>query len=255
MFLLFLLLASPIGANEKTQSITDEAVKVENDQSALKSITVATVQHVPTSSIYVVRGKVRYENVEGIAYLEMWNIFPDGSRYFSRTLGEYGPMQSIRGTSDWRDFELPFNLMDEKLESITLEINVVMPGKGTIKLSAMTISDSSEWFSDRANSYIGGILGTLCGLYGALFGTVAGLLVPQGKGRFWVMGLLFFGLVMGIILLILGIYAFYVGQAYHVYYPFASCGAIMTFLMLIFVPTMRKEYAKAELRKIQALDV
>lgn len=251
-----------IFANTEAQPISSEAVKVENDQSLWKSVTVATVKHVPTTPIYVVRGKVRYENVEGIAYLEMWNILPDGRRFFSRTLGEYGTMQSIRGTSGWRDFELPADLTGVPLpESMTLEINIVMPGKGSIKVSAMTISDIStgiagEWFSSRTSGIVGGILGGgVCGTFGAVFGIVAGLLVPRGKGRRWVMGLLLFGLVMGAVQLVFGLVVLCIGQPWHVWYPFVLCGGILVVVTLSAVPAIRKGYEQAELRKMQALDV
>ena len=87
--------------------------KVENDQSVHKSERIATIEYRPTSSAYVVHGQVQYNDVEGVAYLEMWNVMPDGNRYFSRTLSEYGTMRKIQGTSEWRDFALFFNLMDQ----------------------------------------------------------------------------------------------------------------------------------------------
>jgi hypothetical protein len=70
---------------------------------------------------------------------------PDGSRYFSRTLADSGTMQKIQGSSDWRTFELPFYLMELKPESVTLDISVVMPGKGTIELKDITIGDLGNY--------------------------------------------------------------------------------------------------------------
>ena len=45
-----------------------------------------------TGDSYAITGKVAYEGVEGDGYLEMWSVFPDGSRYFSRTLDDAGPL-------------------------------------------------------------------------------------------------------------------------------------------------------------------
>jgi hypothetical protein len=59
---------------------------------------------------YAIMGDVQYSGVVGHAYLEMWSVFPDGSRYFSRTLDDEGPLAAMTGTSDWRSFELPFYL-------------------------------------------------------------------------------------------------------------------------------------------------
>ena len=59
---------------------------------------------------YAVLGDVRYEGVVEPAYLEMWSVFPDSGRYFSRTLGAEGPTAAMVGESDRRRFELPFFL-------------------------------------------------------------------------------------------------------------------------------------------------
>lgn len=260
---LFCLLLSPIVfASEKGQPIMAplKIFKVENDQPTEKIVTVTSVKHVPKSKIYVVRGRLCYENVEGVAYLEMWNILPDGSRYFSRTLGDFGTMKKISGTSGWREFELPFNLMDAKPESVTLEINVFMPGKGKIQLSGLTVSDlqtsaASEWFNGRTGGVVGGVLGCLGGLYGALVGCLCGFLVPRGRGKRWVMGLVLLGTVMGAVSLLFGLSALLIGQPYHVWYPFLLTGGIIVCLFPFLFVTINKEYAKVELRRMQALDL
>ncbi len=257
---LFVLLVATSSASDKGRPITDvfKNFKVENDQSEAKTVTVTTVKHTPTSSMYVVRGKVRYENVEGIAYLEMWNVLPDGSHYFSRTLGEYGTMQKIQGTSGWRDFELPFNLMNLKPESVTLEINVVMPGKGMIELSGLTVSDIKLGSGGTAGLaiFLGGILGGAAGLYGAILGGIAGILVPQGKGRRLVGGLFLFGVIGGCVLLVLGVITFAFGQPFGVYFPLAFVGTDLIILLpLVYLLAVKRTYAQVELRKMQALDV
>src|SRR5215467_1767779 len=55
---------------------------------------------------YAIAGSVRYEGVRGQGYLEMWGAFPDGGRYFSRTLGS-GLLRPLQGTTGWRPFVLP----------------------------------------------------------------------------------------------------------------------------------------------------
>jgi len=49
-----------------------------------------------TKDRYVVRGRVRYRGVIGEGYLEMWNLFGDGGRYFTRTLAMPGPSRRSR---------------------------------------------------------------------------------------------------------------------------------------------------------------
>ena len=232
-------------------ALADEVFKVENDQSEWKSVTVKTIEHRPTTSMYVVRGKVQYRDIEGNPYLEMWNIMPDGNRYFSR-LQVMEPWAGRK--SGWRKFELPFNLLHHKPELVTLEINVVMPGKGTIELSELTVSDQSLWFSGPTGGVLGGVLGTVLGLCGAVTGCLCGFLVPRGKGRRLIFGLFLFWTMMGVVTLIIGVSALCLGQPYHVWYPFVLCGGLFLFLVPHTFFAIKKGYAQAELRKMQALD-
>jgi len=98
VLILFLLTQSFALADGKATPIplSNGVFKVENDGSAHRTHEVATIEYRPQSSMYVVRGRVQYNDVEGVAYLEMWNVMPDGSRFFSRTLAEQGPMQKIQ---------------------------------------------------------------------------------------------------------------------------------------------------------------
>ena len=92
---------------------------------------------------FSVRGRVRYSDVAGSGYLEMWSVFADGGRYFSRTLGAEGPMAVVTGTSDWRPFELPFFLEGAAPPS-RLEINVVLPGSGTVEIGPLEVVRLAE---------------------------------------------------------------------------------------------------------------
>jgi hypothetical protein len=62
-----------------------------------------------TTPLYALRGKVRWEGVEGTGYLEMWNHFPGGAAYFSGTLADIVPMAGLRGNGGWREVALPFS--------------------------------------------------------------------------------------------------------------------------------------------------
>jgi|GEM_PF-484734 len=242
-----------------------DVFKVENDQSAPKTERVATIEYNPSSSAYVVSGEVQYLDVEGTAYLEMWNVMPDGKRYFTRTLAEpHGLMVSdmemqmrvISGTSDWRRFALPFYLMELKPESVTLEINIVMPGKGTIEVTGLTVSDyptfaGGAWFDARTTNMLGGIL--LC-CYGALFGILCSILVPRGKGKRLLYGMVLFAGIMEIFSLVIGLTAVLYGQPYHVWSPLVLLGVISIAVFCPLFFTIKKQYAQVELRKMQALD-
>ena len=78
-------------------------IEVANGDDGIVQINVLVLENPGiTSARYAVRGQVKHTDVQGKGYLEMWSNFGDGAAYFSRTLGEQGPMQHLAGTSDWR---------------------------------------------------------------------------------------------------------------------------------------------------------
>lgn len=236
-------------------SISDRNQKVENNQSIIKIERVATSRYTPKSSQYIVSGKIRYHQVEGNAYLEMWNVLPDGGRYFTRTLAPSGTMGIITGSSDWRTFELPFDLMGIRPEYVLLEINVIMPGKGMIELSPMAVSEPSPtWFSAQTAGRWGGIgggaIGTLLGLFGAFCGRLTG----RGNGRRLIQIGSLAGLTAGGILLAAGICALAAGQPPFVWSVFLIPGIILLILMPLLWHHLTRRYIQFELRKMQAQD-
>lgn len=88
---------------------------------------------------FQIDGRVRHEDVVGTAYFEMWTVLPDGSRYFTRTLAESGPLQSMTGTSEERPFSLPFELGDGGSVPTRLEINLVTESSGQFWVGPLSI--------------------------------------------------------------------------------------------------------------------
>jgi len=125
---------------------------------------------------YALTGRVRYQGVAGVGFLEMWSVFPDGGRYFSRTLANDGPQARISGDSGWRDFELPFFLEGSE-RPVRLELDLVLPGTGRVWVGPLELTSpgatSSAWWSDRTGGLIGGIAGSLIGITGAIVGVGA----------------------------------------------------------------------------------
>ena len=74
----------------------------------------------------IYRARVRTENVEGQAYLEMWCRFPGHGEFFSRALET-----SLSGTIEWTSQEPPFFLRKGQNPDL-VKLNVVVEGKGTI---------------------------------------------------------------------------------------------------------------------------
>jgi hypothetical protein len=72
------------------------------------------------------RAKVRTENVEGKAYLELWCSFPGKGEFFSR-----GLQSPLTGTQDWTTVETPFFLQKGENPD-NIKLNLVIDGRGTV---------------------------------------------------------------------------------------------------------------------------
>jgi hypothetical protein len=213
---------------------------------------IAVVEAPPVSGEqYAVTGQVAYEGVAGTGYLEMWSIFPDGSRYFSRTLDERGPLAKLSGSSRARGFVLPFFLGEGAPRPLRLELNVVLPGAGRVTLSDLrlasgpgALSTPGAWWTPETAGWIGGAAGSASGIFGAVIGTLASL----GRGRrFALAGLLALG-VAGLVLLAAGLAALALGQPFEVWYPLVLLGVIDPVVAFSLLPTLRRRFAAPRAR-------
>jgi hypothetical protein len=232
---------------------------VENTRQTPATITVWTIDRPAVAGPrYAVTGQVRYKDVEAISYLELWNHFPDGGQYFSRTLGDVGPMQKLQGSSGWRTFALPFDATGAPPPS-RLVLNVMLAGRGRVELGPLTLSDQpGEHFGDaqaawtvRTAGLIGAIGGSLVGCLGALVGVLTSL----GRARRVVMVVTTGLIVCGAILVGCGLIALAASQPYAVFYPLLLLGVISSVLPLGLLPTIRRRYAEIELRMMRAHDI
>ena len=191
-------------------------LRVHNPGPGNLGLNVLTIPKPPiTADFYALRCQVRYEDVSGDGYLEMWTTFPDKSSYFTRTLGENpgDPVGKLNGTSDWRPLYLPFNAYrgtgaggaaagqgvegvgdyhafkstDTNAHPEQLNINVILPGRGTVYLTEMQLvqvrstpltAPPTGWYAAHATwSNLTGI-GALMGLL-----VILGLLVRRKRHR------------------------------------------------------------------------
>jgi hypothetical protein len=181
------------------------------------------------------KGQVRYQDVIPQGYLEMWSYFPDGTRFFSKTLGP-APMQAIRGSSGWRPFEVVFTSQAKMSAPNKLELNLVLPGAGQVEFGSISLLQYEaeeypmlvgQWWTDQS----AGLMGTLGGLLLGCLGGGLGWLAARGQSRHLVLRSLFALVVTGVILLSLAIYSIAVGQPYSVYYPLILLGGVCLFVM------------------------
>lgn len=74
------------------------------------------------------RAKIKSDDLAGRAFLEMWCRFPGQGEYFSKGLD-----QTVKGTSDWASYEIPFNLKKGQQPDL-IKLNVTVEGTGRIWL-------------------------------------------------------------------------------------------------------------------------
>jgi hypothetical protein len=74
----------------------------------------------------IYRARLRTEDLDGQAYLEMWCVFEDLGEYFSRAL--QGPLS---GTNEWTTQETPF-FLESGQNPVNVKLNLVIDGTGTV---------------------------------------------------------------------------------------------------------------------------
>ncbi len=233
-------------------------LKIENSQPSPSSVTALTIDRPQIAGPrYKLSGQVRYDNVEGTGYLELWNYFPGGGQYFSRTLAEQGPMMKLHGTSGWRSFLLPFDATGSPPPT-RLVVNVVLQGRGTVYLGPLELSEDTgtasgfldDGTTDRFAGVIGGIAGAVVGCVGALIG----LLTSLGRARRLVIASATSLIVLGTLAFIAGIVAF--ASSYSSFYPLLLLlGFLTSVVPLGLLPVIRKRYEEVELRTMRAHDL
>jgi hypothetical protein len=228
------------------------AIKVTGG-SALRTTTIINC---PAPAIethqYVVRGQIKYESVSGGGYLELWNDFGAKGKFFTRSLAEWGAMRKIKGSSGWRQFELPF-YAEPGMRPEKLTLNVVLLGTGTVVIAQpelFLIGTSSQWWSEPQAGLYGGVLGGCLGILGALIG----ILASRHKMRSLTLGLFAIGLTISSICLVVGLVAVVVQQPWHVYYPLLLGGVIGVCVLGGNLWNLLRRYQADELRRMAAVD-
>jgi len=246
-----------------------EALKIENTNAARWQVTLLEIKHPKlTANVYELSGEIRYDGVAGDGYLEMLNIFPPPkagmppAQYFSRTLGDSGPMRKITGTSDWREFTLLFDRTAATGAPTSLQVNLILPGRGTVYLSNAKLAQlpgvklgnalyPNSWWSPWRAGWIFGWGGAIIGCLGGLCGFLGAL----GRARRLVMGMLVLMIMLGLVAAIAGVVAVVQHQPYAVWYPLILCGILLGTICPYNLRVLRRNYEAKELRRMAALDV
>ena len=114
---------------------------------------------------------------------------------------------------------------------------------------------AEPWVDPVVMTWAGSIGGCVVGLWGAALGTAGGYLVPRGKGKSLVFGMLFAGAAVGVAALVFGTAALIGGQPYVIWYAPLLVGVLLLGLSVPFVFVMRHRYREVELRRMRASEL
>jgi len=239
-------------ATPRSGRVVGDAVRIESSTDGGTYPVISFTTQIPPGVSYAIEGEVRYQDVTGEAYLEMWSDFPGEGRYFSRTLAPSGLQGIIEGDSDWRGFQISF-VSNGGPPPARLDVNLVLPGTGTVEigpLRVVTLDGGSGWWTDRAAGAIGAAAGGLIGILGAGLG----ILASRRKARGPVLATMIALSVLGVLSLVAGAVAFVARQPYAVVFPLLLLGTILLAVFGGGYRAVRRGYEEAELRKMHALD-
>jgi len=111
-----------------------------------------------------------------------------------------------------------------------------------------------QWFDPKTAGILGGIIGTVLGLTGALIGCSCGICVRKGwKKPVYI--IFISAIAISIVLLFTGVVAVSIKQPYHVWYSFLLPGFIGTIVFSSLFPVVRKRFTESEMIKMQAKDL
>jgi hypothetical protein len=244
------------------------ALKITNtNRTALQAQLFKILKPPVSQSRYAIVGEVKYEGVQGDGYLELWNYFPPAQpgmpegAFFSRTLGISGEMGRITGSSDWRRFSLPFDRTGTSNAPTRLELNLLLPGQGTVWLGPVQLVEFSGTFNGaerRGNAWWPNqASGLIAGLGGAVLGCLGGLLswlAVKGKCRSFVLSATMLLIVLGGALTSAGLVALGMRQPSGVWFPLLLLGGTLLMVLIPGLRRFKKQYEDLELRRIASMD-
>jgi hypothetical protein len=266
--LLCLSFANPLLAGERLSTVTlsEEPLTVVAVSGKPYQPIVEIADPGISAPVYALKGMIRYANVQGDGYLELDSHFGDKGTFFTRSLAASGPLGKLSGNSDWRQFVLPFNASSGDPADGTsrlpekLSLALYLPGLGSVSLRNVALyqyaigenplQPDGQWFGSRSAGLIGGIGGTLLGLWGGLIGVLS----SRGKARTFALASAKALLLLGIASTILGVVAWAAGQPNAVYYPLLFIGVIIIAVIGTLRKTLALRYEQLELKKMQSMD-
>ncbi len=113
-------------------TISRDCISIEDDAWCVECKEKRTIQLFELADpnveqcIITYRARLKSEDLNGRAYLEMWCRFPGRGEFFSKGLNN-----TVNGTNDWATYEVPFYLKQNQKPDL-IKVNLVIEGTGTI---------------------------------------------------------------------------------------------------------------------------
>ncbi|HKE12596.1 MAG TPA: hypothetical protein VKE73_13600 [Myxococcota bacterium] len=229
-------------------SLTHRVAEVVGDSGPTTTPILSINRPRVTGSVYEISGTVEYSDVQGDGYLEMASTFPEGEEAMTRGLDPAGPLAKLTGSSGPRSFALPVQLVAGAPAPTRLDLEVVLPGTGHVKLSNLKFSGGSPiaglfgtwWRSSRALGLIGGGLLTVVG-------ATSVIARAQGRHRRMAKALRILLLGLGAGGLGGGAIAVSLGQPREVWLPLLLVGILAALLPLASRRRVRRRFVRVEL--------
>ena len=154
-----------------------------------------------------------------------------------------------------RSFEVPFRLVAGFSAPTRLDVDVVLPGAGTVWVGPLALRSLADqhagaWWSDRTGGLIGGVAGTMLGLTGAILGAF----VARRTHRSLVLRATAVLAVGGLVILTVAVLTLASSQPYAVWYPLLLGGGLLMIVFGGIRRLARHAYTDAELRRMRAAD-
>jgi len=109
---------------------------------------------------------------------------------------------------------------------------------------------SDQWWTARTAGYFGGIGGSALGVLGAMIGVLGGALRMWGFARYALNAMI----IIGAVCTVVGLYAVFADQPYHVFYPLLLTGVLCLVLGIVLRFTLAVVRRQHELHRMHAMD-
>lgn len=264
-----LLLSTSLQAEElvRAVSLSEDPLTISSVAGEQRHVLIEVHDPGITSSVYALKGNIRYDNVQGDGFLQMDNHFGESGTFFTKGIAPAGPLGKISGNSEWRPFVLPFYATNGEQPDGSarvperLTLSLFLPGAGSVSISGVELyqyasgedpmRSAGQWIDARSAGLIGGIGGALIGLWGAIIGVIA----SRGKARAFVFISVNVLLSLGLVSLVAGAVAYFSDQPYAVYFPLLLIGIILVAVIGKMRGSLLAQYEQLELKRMQSMDV